>query len=100
MSTDTKEVTPEVVYQVYQGKYGKGATDGSERFIKLTKAGYDAVAVQEKVNWVYEIAKGLFNGKTSIVKQYGNGKDRRKNLGEWYDVVQKEINVLAGIDKW
>lgn len=95
-----KKVTPDVVRQVYQGKYGKGAVDGSERFTKLTKAGYDAVAVQEKVNWVYKVAKGLLDGKASIVKQYGNGKDRRKNLGEWYDVVQKEINVLANIDKW
>ena len=98
--TDTKEVTPEVVYQVFQGKYGKGATDGSERFIKLTKAGYDAVKVQAKVNWVYEIAKGLFYSQASIVLQYGNGKNRREKLGKWYDVVQKEINVLAGIDKW
>lgn len=95
-----KLVTPNIVYQVYQGKYGKGAVDGSERFIKLTKAGYNAVEVQDKVNWVYKIVKGLLDGKASIVKQYGNGKDRRKNLGEWYDVVQKEINVLAGIDKW
>lgn len=95
-----KKVTPSIVYQVYQGKYGKGAVDGSERFTKLTKAGYNAVEVQEKVNWVYKVAKGLLDGKASIVKQYGNGKNRRKNLGEWYDVVQKEINVLANIDKW
>ena len=100
VSTDTKEVTPEVVYQVYQGKYGKGATDGSERFIKLTKAGYDAVKVQAKVNWVYEIAKGLLYNQASVVSQYGSGKNRREKLGKWYDVVQKEINVLAGIDKW
>ena len=100
MSTDTKEVTPEVVYQVYQGKYGKGATDGSDRFIKLTKAGYDAVKVQTKVNWVYEVAKGLLYNQASVVSQYGSGKNRREKLGKWYDVVQKEINVLAGIDKW
>lgn len=95
-----KKVTPNIVYQVYQGKYGKGAVDGSERFTKLTKAGYNAVEVQEKVNWVYKVARGLLDGNSSIVKRYGNGKDRRKNLGEWYDVVQKEINVLANIDRW
>ena len=95
-----KEVTPDIVQQVYQGKFGKGAVDGTERFTKLTKAGYNATDVQAKVNWVYKIAKGLFDGNSSIVKQYGNGKNRRKNLGNWYDVVQKEINVLAGIDKW
>lgn len=95
-----KEVTPEVVFQVYQGKFGKGAVDGSERFTKLTKAGYNAVEVQEKVNWVYKVAQGLLEGKASIIKQYGNGEDRRKNLGDWYNVVQKEINVLANIDKW
>lgn len=95
-----KKVTPDIVYQVYQGKYGKGAVDGSERFTKLTKAGYNAVEVQEKVNWVYKVARGLLDGNSSIIKQYGNGKNRRKNLGEWYNVVQKEINVLANIDKW
>ena len=95
-----KEVTPDIVQQVYQGKFGKGAVDGTERFTKLTKAGYNATDVQAKVNWVYKIAKGLLDGNSSIVKQYGNGKNRRKNLGNWYDVVQKEINVLAGIDKW
>lgn len=95
-----KKVTPSIVYQVYQGKYGKGAVDGSERFTKLTKAGYNAVEVQEKVNWVYKVARGLLDRNSSIVKRYGNGKDRRNNLGEWYDVVQKEINVLANIDRW
>ncbi len=96
----TKEIAPVVVKEVYQNKYGKGAVDGSERFTNLTKAGYDAVKVQEKVNWVYKIASGLYTGNASIVNKYGNGEQRRKMLGDWYDVVQKEINVLAGIDKW
>lgn len=98
--SDKKKVTPDIVIDVYQGKYGKGAVDGTERFIKLAKAGYNPVEVQEKVNWVYKIASGFLVGEPSIVKKYGNGKQRREKLGEWYDVVQKEINVLFGIDKW
>lgn len=97
---NTKEVTPEIIADVYRGKYGNGAVDGSERFTKLTKAGYDAVAVQNKVNWVYKVAKGLYTGDKAIDHKYGSGEQRRKTLGIWYDVVQKEINVLAGIDKW
>lgn len=97
---NTREVMPEIIADVYRGKYGNGAVDGSERFTKLTKAGYDAVAVQNKVNWVYKVAKGLYTGDKAIDHKYGSGEQRRKTLGTWYDVVQKEINVLAGIDKW
>lgn len=100
VATNFKEVTPEVVVDVYKNKYGKGATDGSQRFTKLAQAGYDAVEVQNTVNWVYKVAFGLLKGDKTIVNQYGNGSKRRKVLGEWYDVIQKEINVLAGIDKW
>jgi hypothetical protein len=100
LKNNAKEVTPEIVAEVFKGKYGKGSTDGTERFTKLTKAGYDAVEVQNKVNWVFKIASGLFDGDIKIIDQYGNGKQRLDKLGDWYGVVQKEINVLAGIDKW
>ena len=95
-----KKVTPQVVMEVYQNKYGKGATDGTERFTKLSKAGYNPINVQDKVNWVYKIASGFLVGEPSVINKYGNGKKRRETLGDWYDVVQKEINVLAGIDRW
>ena len=95
-----KEVTPDVVIDVFQGKFGKGAVDGTERFTKLSKAGYNPVEVQNKVNWVYKVASRFLISEPSIVKQYGNGKQRQEKLGEWYNVVQKEINVLSGIDKW
>ena len=100
LKNNAKEVTPEIVAEVFKGKYGKGSTDGTERFTKLTKAGYDAVEVQNKVNWVFKIASGLFDGDIKTIDQYGNGKQRLDKLGDWYGVVQKEINVLAGIDKW
>ena len=100
IANDKREVTPDIVIDVYKGKYGKGAVDGTERFTKLSKAGYNPVEVQNKVNWVYKVASRFLISEPSIVKQYGNGKQRQEKLGEWYNVVQKEINVLSGIDKW
>lgn len=100
IANDKREVTPDVVIDVFQGKFGKGAVDGTERFTKLSKAGYNPVEVQNKVNWVYKVASRFLISEPSIVKQYGNGKQRQEKLGEWYNVVQKEINVLSGIDKW
>lgn len=99
-SVAVKSVTPDVVMDVFKNKYGKGATDGSQRFVNLKNAGYDPVEVQSKVNWVYAVARGLLDADKELLKKYGNGKNRKKTLGEWYGVVQKEINVLAGIDKW
>lgn len=100
IANDKREVTPDVVIDVFQGKFGKGAVDGTERFTKLSKAGYNPVEVQNKVNWVYKVASRFLISEPSIVKQYGNGKQRQEKLGEWYNVIQKEINVLSGIDKW
>ena len=99
-TVNNKNVTPEVVMDVFKNKYGKGAIEGSQRFVNLSKAGYDPVEVQSKVNWVYAVAKGLLTADKDMVKQYGNGKNRKEALGDWYDVVQKEINVLAGLDNW
>ena len=59
-------------------------------------SGYDPDAVQAKINWVVNTAQNIKNGKSN----YGNDDERRQKLGIWYDVVQKQINVLYGIDKW
>jgi len=89
-------VTPTVVMNVLKGKYGKGAKIGTTRYDQLAMSGYDPDAVQAKINWVVNTAQNIKNGKSN----YGNDDERRQKLGIWYDVVQKQINVLYGIDKW
>ena len=81
---------------VLKGKYGKGAKIGTTRYDQLAMSGYDPDAVQAKINWVINTAQNIKNGKSN----YGNDDERRQKLGIWYDVVQKQINVLYGIDKW
>lgn len=89
-------VTPTIVMNVLKGKYGKGAKIGTTRYDQLAMSGYDPDAVQAKINWVVNTAQDIKNGKSN----YGNNDERRQKLGIWYDVVQKQINVLYGIDKW
>lgn len=73
--------------------------NGTERREKLTAAGYDYSAVQERVNEllqkpqksVTELAKEVIQGK------WGNGDERRKKLtaaGYNYSEVQKKVNEL------
>lgn len=95
-----KTVTPSIVWNVMSGKYGKGASIGTTRYNKLALEGYDPNAVQTKINWVINIAKAIKNGDAWAKEQYGNNEKRRKALGSWYNAVQKQINVLYGIDKW
>lgn len=47
-----KSVDPVIVHDVLSGEYGTGL----ERFAKLTAAGYDAEAVQKKINELYAVA--------------------------------------------
>ena len=97
----------EVAREVIQGKWGNG-TDRAQR---LTAAGYDAKAVQAKVNQllsggsapsqppkppqktVEQIAREVIAGK------WGNGADRAKRLtAAGYDAkaVQNKVNQLLG----
>lgn len=97
---DYKITTPDVVKNVLSGKYGKGSKIGTTRYNKLASEGFDPDSVQAKINWVIETAKDIKNGKPSAINTYGNDEQRKQALGKWYDVVQKQINVLYGIDKW
>lgn len=88
----------EVAKEVIQGKWGNGQT----RVKKLTEAGYDAKAVQAKVNElrgknkttlksIDEIAKEVIQGK------WGNGQTRVKKLTEaGYNAkaVQAKVNEM------
>lgn len=95
----------DVAQAVMRGEYG----NGSARVAALTSAGYDADAVQARVNEllgassqpapkpsvsITEIAQAVLRG------EYGNGNDRRQalaNAGYDYDTVQAEVNRLAGV---
>ncbi len=84
--------------EVLQGKWG----NGSERVNKLTNAGYDYNAVQEKVNALvngtelkdnYEIAREVLQGK------WGNGSERVNkltNAGYDYNTIQSIVNSMCG----
>lgn len=95
-----KTVTPAIVQKVMMGLYGKGATIGTARYNKLALEGYDPDAVQAKINWVVNTAQAIKDGKEWAKEHYGNDQKREKALGSWYSIVQKQINVLYGIDKW
>lgn len=89
-----KKTTEELAREVIAGKWG----NGQERKKRLTDAGYDYSAVQNKVNElmgkrksVDELAKEVIQGK------WGNGQDRKKRLaaaGYDYSAVQRRVNVM------
>lgn len=77
----------DIATKVIAGEYGNGA----ERVVKLTAEGYDADAVQKRVNDYYAIAKRVISGA------YGNGSERvekLKKIGYDYKTVQNIVNVL------
>ena len=78
-----------IALAVIHGDYGVGA----ERKAALTKAGYNYVQVQSRVNELMHVAKSVIRGV------YGNGNVRKQKLrsaGYDYDVVQKVVNMLYG----
>lgn len=96
----------DVARDVIAGKYG----DNPQRAEKLKAEGYDAKAVQERVNQilkagtgttkktqpkksVHELALEVIDGK------WDNGDERRRKLtdkGYDYNAVQREVNHLVG----
>ena len=100
-ATPAAKTVEELAREVIQGKWGSGAV----RKQKLTDAGYDYNAVQEKVNelltgktntakpkkTVSELAKEVIQGK------WGYGTKRRQRLtaaGYNYNAVQAEVNRM------
>lgn len=83
--------------EVIAGNWG----NGSDRVNRLTSAGYNYDAVQDRVN---EILSGASNAKSidAIAREvirgdWGNGQDRVNRLtsaGYDYDAVQKRVNEL------
>ena len=100
---DKRETQPqlkpidEVAKEVIRGEWG----NGEDRKARLTQAGYDYSAVQERVNEILnpqpqrksidEIAKEVIAG------QWGNNPERKRRLaqaGYDYNAVQKRVNQL------
>lgn len=94
----TKKSVDEIAREVIRGDWG----NGSDRTKRLSAAGYDANAVQNRVN---EILGGSSTQKKSIDEvarevirgEWGNGADRKNRLvaaGYNYDAVQKRVNEI------
>lgn len=95
--TTLKNPTPDIVKRILRNELGADNT----RVTNLIDAGFYPVATQTKVNRVLAIAKGIKDGSLN----WGTGQTRfdkiEKELGKGYaEIVQKQINVLYGKDKW
>lgn len=92
-SPQKKKSVDEIAKEVINGKWG----NGQERKDRLTKAGYDYNAVQNKVNQI--LSKKSINAVAMEVIQgkWGNGQDRVNRLKKaGYDpsAVQKRVNEI------
>ena len=91
-SKATPESVDDIAAQVLEGKWG----NNPERRERLTAAGYDYAAVQNRVNELVEInalALEVIEGK------WGNNPERREKLqkaGFDYDEVQNRVNEILG----
>lgn len=98
-AAQTKKTVEEVAKEVLAGEWG----NNPERKEALKAAGYDADAVQAKVNELSK--KPATNTKTleTVAKEvlagkWGNGKDRKIKLvaaGYDYNAVQEKVNELS-----
>lgn len=89
----------DVVRDVFMEKYGSNNT----RMTRLLDAGYEPVAIQDRVNLVVNTAKKIIDRKVN----YGNNEQRIKNLDKAFgagygQLIQDEINSLlnAKSKKW
>lgn len=98
-STSGKKTVDEVAKEVIDGKWGVG----EDRKKRLKAAGYDAAAVQKRVNEILAGAKTSAKKSVTVIAKevidgkWGNGADRVKRLtAAGYDAkaVQKEVNRL------
>lgn len=104
-TSSTSKSIDELAQEIIQGMWG----NGDDRKNRLTSAGYDYNAVQDKVNEllsankpapakksVDQIAREVINGV------WGNGGDRKNRLetaGYDYSEVQNKVNQILGINK-
>ncbi len=89
-----------LVREVIAGNWG----NGQDRVNRLTSAGYDYNAVQNRVNEILSGGSNSPSGKSidtlarEVIRgDWGNGQDRKNRLeraGHDYDAVQKRVNEL------
>lgn len=89
----------ELAAEVLSGGWG----NGYERKRRLTEAGYDYNAVQNKVNELLGIKDDLTSIAYQVIRgDWGNGHERKQRLtaaGYDYNAVQNKVNQLLGISK-
>ena len=92
-----KKTVEQLAREVLGGLWGNGA----DRVNNLTRAGYNADAVQKAVNAILNPKKPIdVIAKEVIAQKWGNGADRVKRLkdaGYNPDAVQAEVNRQLGI---
>lgn len=103
-STSTKPSTPAkksvetVAREVIAGQWG----NGTDRMTRLKNAGYDANAVQTRVNQLLGVSTPSPNvdlnalADAVIRGEYGNGEERQRRLGSNYAAVQAIVNRKMG----
>lgn len=92
---ESNKTVEQLADEVIQGKWGNGA----ERVTRLTQAGYDATAVQNKVNKKLGVkAKSIDTLAREVIQgKWGNGQDRKDRLtkaGYDYNAIQKRVNEM------
>lgn len=91
-ATPAKSVA-EIAQEVINGKWG----NGEDRKNRLTAAGYDYNAVQQKVNALLKGQDVTKIAKEVIAGKWGNGSERKAKLeaaGYDYNTVQAKVNAL------
>mgnify|MGYP000998303405 CR=1 FL=1 len=97
VSKNTSKSLDTVAQEVLQGLWG----NGQERYDSLTRAGYDAQAVQDRVNSLLNVENDISDiesvANEVIQGLWGNGQERYDNLvNAGYDAqaVQDRVNEL------
>lgn len=95
----SKKSVDELAREVIRGEWG----NGSDRRIRLTQAGYDYDAVQNRVNEILtcsseSVKKSVDELAREVIRgEWGNGSERRVRLtqaGYDYDAVQARVNEI------
>ena len=95
----SKKSVDELAREVIRGEWG----NGSDRRVRLERAGYDYDVVQNRVNEILEGApstpkKSIDELAREVIRgDWGNGSARRKaleNAGYDYDAVQDRVNEI------
>ncbi|MCH4835290.1 hypothetical protein LF919_05175 [Bifidobacterium pseudolongum] len=97
-STPAKKSVETVAREVIAGQWG----NGNDRMARLEQAGYDAQAVQNRVNALLGVSTPSPNvdlnalADAVIRGEYGNGAERQRRLGSNYAAVQAIVNRKMG----